>query len=205
MNKNFPPFFGLFLMGLTFIVGCNSESNTAPITKKDSTHISGDTVSVDFFPVTDYLLSELKALSLSSNQLYRTDKTDSIQTTNPLKKDTASLTAEYKDLLNPVIDTARIGKSVKLAKFMDETLHLITLSFDNVKTINTYPEWHDWTVYIDPEKSTVKKIYLTKFIDATHRLQITWTTGEGCLFRNFETGKDGNLKLTHETIDRWTP
>lgn len=205
MNNSYSRNLILLLTGLIVAAGCGTANQKTLVEKKDSTQQKVTAEPVDFFPVTNYLLSQMSELSKSTSPITRKENRDSTMPAISLQRDTASLHHTYAALLNPIIDSTRLGNSVTVVKFMDETLHAITLSYDLKNKITTYPDWNSWIVYINPETSEIKKIYLTKLIDASHRQQITWTPSEGCLMRTFETDSNGSLKLINETIDRWAP
>jgi hypothetical protein len=156
-----------------------------------------------FFPVTDFLLgqlNELDSMPVTPLQIIIDDgKTDSIWMK---RKD---IRVFSKPFLTPVIDSVSMRNFFTEKSFMDQTINAVTLTYDpKIKLPDSIKLTH-WDVYIDPEKSTVKRIYMVKeetINGVTIITQLTWKVNEWCSIR---TISQENKTLPHikEQILKW--
>lgn len=161
----------IFICNLLF--GCSNNSSSS-VAKKDSTQQS-------FFPVTGFILGQLKEL-------------DSLPVT-PLKIVTAngksdSLWLKREDIrvfvqpfLQPIIDTGNLRDLFTEKSFLDQTINAFTFSYDPSGLLPDTLKLKRWDVYVDPQKNRIKRIYLVKEEMVNGELQITqltWKANQWC-------------------------
>ena len=171
-----------FLSALVFIsilfVGCSQQQSQTPQqAAKDSAENNS------FFPVTQFILGELAQIdSLPTTPLKITTvdgKEDSVWMKN---KDVRIFAQPF---LSPKIDTSNLKELFAQKSFLDQTINAFTFSYDPVSTLPDTLQLKRWDVYIDPQKSKVKRIYMVKEITekntATKQtIQLTWMAGYWC-------------------------
>ncbi len=190
-----------FLSALIFIpllfVGCiQQQSQTQQQPAKDSTEDN------TFFPVTQFILGELSqidSLPVTPLKITTVDgKQDSVWMKN---KDVRSFAQPF---LHPKIDTSNFKKLFAQRSFLDQTINAFTFSYDPVSTLPDTMQLKRWDVYIDPQKSKVKRIYLVKEIieknTATKQtLQLTWMAGHWCKITTI-TDQNNQPKIKEEKM-----
>jgi hypothetical protein len=156
-----------------------------------------------FFPVTAFLSGEIREMWELGNKVSLAVHKKGKNTQQVWQDDTLSWKESLKDFFSPSIDSNRLGGKYRLSKFMDETIHAVTLSYERTTPITTFPEWNNWNVYIEPETGVVKKLFLVKKTDSTHLQQLTWKHGKSCLIRDFSLDSTGKLVLNKEQEYIW--
>lgn len=156
-----------FILLILFFVSCGHKDETT------TTPVLADTTKPVFFPVTDFIKGKLHELdSLESAPLKivtQNGKVDSFW----LKRD--SIRPFAQTFLSPEIDSLHLSKLFHETSFLDQTINAFTFSYDPVKPLPDTMELRRWDVYVDPEKNTVKRIYIVKK-SGGGQLQLTWTT-----------------------------
>jgi hypothetical protein len=156
-----------------------------------------------FFPVTDFLLGQLKITeSLPITPLKITingNRRDSIW----LKKEDIRKFAF--PFLHPVIDSISMRNYFTEKSFMDQTINAITFSYDAKTKLPDSLKLNHWDIYIDPQTNSVQRIYLVKEerLNAESVItQLTWKVSEWCSIRTIieQPGKDPSIK---EEIMKW--
>jgi len=150
------------------------ELKTQQTKKVDSTQ------NHSFFPVTEYILgqlSDIETLPVTPLKIisYK-GKKDSIW----MKKENIRAFAE--PFLHPVIDSANFKKLFIEKSFLDQTLNAITFSYDPSRSLPDSVQIRRWDVYIDPDRETVKRIYIVKQLNTTptQTIQLTWKSDNFC-------------------------
>ena len=82
--------------------------------------------------------------------------------------------ADDQPFLTPEIDSAHLSKLFTGASFLDQTLNAFTFSYDPVNPLPDSMQLRRWDVYVDPEKNTIKRIYIVKQSGGS-TIQLTWT------------------------------
>ena len=182
----------ILLYSISF--GCNNT--TATNTKKDSAQQS-------FFPVTQFILGQLKEL-------------DSLPVT-PLKiiiigVKSDSIWMQKKDIrpfaepfLHPLIDTANLRDLFSEKSFLDQTINAFTFSYDPYNKLPDTLQLKRWDVYIDPQKNTIKRIYLLKeemINGELQTLQLTWKTNQWCKITTILEHANRKAEIKEEVI-KW--
>jgi len=130
-----------------------STSDTLPSDKAEQ---------ASFFPLSDYLLGQIKLMK-------RGDINPLLKTHTDHKDDSAwvkmeSIDSVLKDFTEPFIDSVTLSPYFKETKFEDASMNLITLSYDANNGIPANVPWTHWDIYIDPESGEVKRIYMVKYL-----------------------------------------
>lgn len=189
------------LLALLFIIaictGCENNSPPTIPAVKDSTHQT-------FFPVTDYIrgqLSEIDSLPVTPLKIISTNgKDDSVW----VKKEDVRPFAE--PFLHPQIDTANLKHLYNQRSFLDQTINAYTFSYDPVDKLPDTLPLIRWDVYIDPEKGTVKRIFIIKeFAEmngSKKTLQLTWFSSRWCKITTI-TEQEGKQPVIKEETIKW--
>ena len=165
-------FFILFVTGI-IIPGCNQK-------KVPSGPQQANQNKNNFFPVTQYLLGQLKELdSLPVTPLKITSingKTDSMW----LKR--KEIRSFAQPFLTPVIDSAGWNKYFTEKSFLDQTINAFTFSYDPIKQLPDSIELKRWDIYVDPATNMVKRLYIVKQLNTMppQTVQLTWKQGHYC-------------------------
>ena len=134
----------------------------------------------NFFPVTQYLLGQLKELdTLPVTPLKVTSingKTDSVW----LKR--KEIRTFVQPFLTPIIDSGRWNKYFAEKSFLDQTINAFTFSYDPIKQLPDSTELKRWDVYVDPATNMVKRVYIVKQLNVMppQTIQLTWKQGHFC-------------------------
>ncbi len=133
---------------------------------------------IAFFPVTAYLKGQLYDIAekgiLPVKYTTSNNHTDSVM----LKFD--QLNTEMAEFLQPVIDSLNLVPYYTEAKFLDQTVNAFTFSYDaNSQKPDSLTLQH-WDVYIEPETSKVKRIYMVKHLSTDKQMQLTWVSNQWC-------------------------
>ena len=137
-----------------------------------------------FFPVTNFLLGQLNEIdSMPVTPLKiitKNNKADSVWLT---RKDIRIFAQPF---LHPMIDSGNLQSFFVEKSFMDQTINAVTLSYDPIKKLPPSMQLTHWDVYIDPQKNTVDRIYMTKQKDSSGiniKTQLTWKVNKWCSIR----------------------
>lgn len=178
------------------LVSCSGKKNSSvPGTDGNSTDSSTVAGGQDlsFFPVTSFLQGQLNSLdSLQVTVLQ-------INSTNGKADSTWIPKEKIKPLLQPfVTDRIDKGNLVSLfneSKFNDQTTEAITFTYTPKNSLPDSISIRHWDVYVDPEKGTIKRVYIVKQSkqgDATLIQQLTWQTNKSA--KIVSIGADGKIQ-----------
>ena len=190
--------FTFLIFGLIIFSSCHSRENKS----ENSTIKNAESVQT-FFPVTDYLKGQLYELDSMPVTPLKTvtfnGKTDS----EWLKRESIRLLAA--PFLTPVIDSVSMSPYFSVKSFLDQTINAFTFSYDPIKQLPDSIKLTHWDVYINPQSSTVERIYLVKEnnengINTT--TQLTWKSDQGCTIITI-TQKPGKEPLIKEEKMKW--
>jgi hypothetical protein len=156
-----------------------------------------------FFPVTDFLLGQLRELDsipITPLKIIIEDgKRDSVWMS---KKEMRKFAAPF---LNPVIDSSKMNNIFSEKSFMDQTINAVTLTYDPRNGIPDSIKLNHFDVYIDPQQNKVERIYLVKEEiknEETITTQLTWEVGKWCSIRTISQ-EPKMLPKVHEEIMKW--
>lgn len=157
-----------------FFVSCNNNSReSVPADIKADTGLKKDTISV--FPVTDYLLGQLKLIeNLPVTPLRINEQQGSIDSVWIKREDVKNFA---KPFLKPFIDSASLNKYYEGSSFLDQTLNAVTFSYTLLPGTPDSINLKEINVYIKPQTNEVDRIYLVKE-DGGAQQQLTWKSGK---------------------------
>jgi hypothetical protein len=173
----------------------NSEEKTASATNTTTEE------KPSFFPVTSYLkgqIHEIKEKGITPIKYVTINNhTDSVFVTF------AELDEVLKEFLHPVIDTANLVSFFTESKFLDQSINAFTFTYEPKPQVpDSIPLTH-WDVYIEPEISKVKRIYLVKKTGGNKTLQLTWQSNEWCKTTTIATNAAGTTTVEKEEKISW--
>lgn len=166
--------------------------NTGSKPEKSENHVVETTIperdSVAVFPVTDYLLGQIKLIEdmpLTPLQLFISgDHVDSVW----LKREDIRKMSE--PFLAPVIDSVYLRKYFTGNTFLDQTVNAATIAYEVIPDSATRTPFSRISVYISPATNQVERIYMVKELDDASQ-QLTWKSGQWLSIR---TVKDDGIK-----------
>ncbi|MFZ1783599.1 MAG: hypothetical protein WAU23_00210 [Ferruginibacter sp.] len=154
-----------------------------------------------FFPVTAYIKGEIYNMKKAGiNPLrYTTQdgRTDSVW----LKIE--EIDGAVSEFLHPEIDSMNLTGLFTEKSFLDQSINAYTLTYDPIAGLPDSMQLKHWDVYIEPEKNTVKRVYLLKEISKSKTLQLTWVNKEWCKIVSIITDETGNSKIEKEEKLYW--
>ena len=189
------------ILAIAVFVLYSCSDNTQQIS--DSSNIAAKD-SVSFFPVTSFIKGQILTLdSLPVTPLQLTTvkgRTDSIWVQ---KKDLREL---LKPFLTPVIDEKSLIPYYKESRFTDQTINMVTFTYDPKNVLPDSLTILHWDVYINPETGNVTKVYIVKKLAQNNQLltqQLTWQTNKQAKIVTILNKPDGRMELLHEVLLTW--
>ena len=193
------PFTALSVILLLCIFSCNNNDKE----KGDKLIVSNTEDSQSYFPVTEFLLGQLKEIdSLPVTPLKIITDGDKKDSVWMKKKDIRPFATAF---LEPVIDSASMEKYFGEKSFMDQTINAVTLTYDPKIQLPDSIKLNHVDVYIDPGKNKVQRVYMVKEEvknDESVVTQFTWKVNEWCSIRTIKQlpGKAPEVK---EEMMKW--
>ena len=183
---------------LFFYCSCNQKNNTNTVQlQKDTTEQQ------TFFPVTQYLLGQLKEIdSLPVTPLKITSIDGKIDSAWMKKEDIRPFAQPF---LHPEIDSANFKNLFTSKSFLDQTINSFTFSYDPIDKLPDSLQLRRWDVYIDPQKNTITRIYIVKETNVNGALQttqLTWKSNQWCKIVTI-TEQPGKQPTTKEETMKW--
>jgi len=187
-------FFTVLIFQLLVLTSCQHSNNE----KNEVRYQEKSKETQTFFPVTDFLLGQLRELdSLPVTPLktvkINKNKIDSVWLKREDIRDFAT------PFLLPVIDSVSLSPYFSMKSFIDQTINSITLTYDPIKQLPDSINLRTWDVYIDPQKGTVQRIYIVKENEkdgGNVTTQLTWNVNNYCSIRTITQipGKEPSIK-----------
>jgi hypothetical protein len=154
-----------------------------------------------FFPVTAYLKGQIREIKEKGitpiKYVTINNHTDSVFVTF------AELDEVMKEFLHPVIDTANLIPFFTESKFLDQSINAFTFTYEPKAQVPDSILLTHGDVYIEPEISKVKRIYLVKKGAANKTLQLTWQSNEWCKTTTIITSPNGTSAVEKEEKISW--
>ncbi len=179
---------------LIVLLSCTQPSNHSAqqVQEKENT---------EFFPVGNYLKGQLIDIQNSGITPIKFIKKNGMKDSSWIK--TSQMESEFLEYTTPSIDSISIAPFFNVKKFFDQTLNLITLSYDPIGSIPGNIPWRHWDIYIDPETNVIRRIYLVKELPNHNIRQLTWITGKYCRAITIEDNLQGKSTIGNEVIIKW--
>lgn len=158
-----------------FLFSCTQNNNDNSTINESDTF----TAKNEFFPVTSFLKGEmflLDSLPVTILQL----------TTVNNKQDSAwlpvsSVKPKLSAFISDEINKKNMLPYFKESQFNDQSTEAITFTYDPKTALPDSFQLRHWDVYVDPDKGTVRRIYMIKRVtENNHKVtkQLTWQTGK---------------------------
>lgn len=159
--------------------------------------------SVAFFPVTEFLLGQIKEIEDLPITPVKIDIAGTRHDTNWIaKQDIRKFAAPF---LDPQIDSSSVSNLFVGKSFLDQTIDAFTFSYDAKAKLPDSVKLIHWDVYIDPNKNNVQRIYMVKrdtFDSRPVTVQLTWVSGKWFSIRKIIL-LPGNESQIKEEIFKW--
>jgi hypothetical protein len=181
---------------ILFLNACNNN-------RKEKTVLQNTAVEEKpvFFPVTSYLkgqIYEIKEKGITPiKYITINNHTDSVFVTF------AGLDEALKEFLHPEIDSVNLTPFFTESKFLDQSINAFTFTYEPKPQLPNYIPFIHWDVYIEPEISKVKRIYLVKKGGGNKTLQLTWQSNQWCKTTTIITHADGTSTVEKEEKILW--
>lgn len=183
------------LFSFIFFSACHSGESSepvAPASPSDSTNI---------FPVTSFLRAQLKKLDtmpVTPLQIITwKGKTDSTW----LKRE--DIRKEAVPFLSPEIDSLTMHSLFTEKSFLDQTINTYTFSYDPKKELPDSIQLVHWDVYMNPQTTSVQRIYLVKEKDSTGKSvtsQLTWMVNKWFSIRTITQNQENHPDIREEKL-----
>lgn len=175
-----------------FITGCTNSQPDKPVV---------ETNKVSFFPVTSYFKGQI--LDIRNKGINPLKYTTSAGKTDSAWLKIDSLEKELREFLTPVIDTTNWIEYYKETRFNDLTTDSYTFTYDPKKNLPDTCTLTHWDIYIDPEKNSVRKIYLVKKLPDHKLVQLTWYHNKYCKATYLREENDNKTTVLKEEKITW--
>jgi hypothetical protein len=130
-----------------------------------------------FFPVTNFIKGQIMDIRTRGINPLRIIKQNGREDSMWIKIE--NLEQEMKEFMTPDIDTSNLRDLFKETNFLDQTMNAVTLTYDPKTILPDSLTIKQWTVYVDPLKNRVMRIYMAKQKGA-EKLHLTWESNEWC-------------------------
>lgn len=181
--------FVLLVAGLFFLASCHNKKAVVPESQDnaDSTR--------QFIPVTALIYSELSEMdSLPITPLMITKikgKTDSVW---GKKKDLQEFAQQF---LEPIIDSATLGRYFKETSFLDQSIPALTFSYGPKGALPDTLSLRRWDVYLDAQTQAFQRAYFEKLVNNNGNLEkilMTWKAKSFCSIVHIDMKTDKVVK-----------
>lgn len=183
--------FCIFLLFGWLMVSCHSKKAAAPTQEEVN----------EFFPVTEFIQGQVAEIKINGLNPLKIVQQRKRADSSWIQAD--SIDRAFAEFTTPNIDSSSMGGYFNTKKFFDQTLNLITLSYDANEALPTAVPWKHWDVYIDPDKNMVTRLYLVKQLDEHTIQQLTWLTGKYARSVSIREDSTGQSSVLNETIIKW--
>lgn len=188
---------GLLLpLFISLLIACNSNKQDAP----PATPQAEAEKQASFFPVTAYIKGQLKEMSTTTAPLKYNITGDHKDSVWVRPED---LNLEFSEFLTPEIDSVNLVSLFNENKFVDRSYNdAITFTYEPKGELPDTMSLRMWTIYIDPKKNSVQKIFLKKQ-KGNKDLQLTWQTGKWASIITITNKPDGTSAIEKEEKIIW--
>lgn len=188
----------LFFASIILASCAGKQDNTVP------TEVQPKKDSITFFPVTTFIKGQILILdSLPITPLLITTQKGKIDS---LWLPAGKVKQYLQPFLEPVITETNLLHLFNETRFNDQTINAITFTYDPKVTLPDSISIKHWDVYVDPEKSTVTKVYLLKEFDRNNEhitQQLTWQSNKYAKISTILNNASGQPELLKEELITW--
>lgn len=185
---------------ILLLLACNQQKETPAVAFEKAPPPPPETLDT-YFPVTNYVLGEISNIqTLFVNPLKLTTikgKTDSVWL------DPKNMDAEFKDFLNPVIDTGNMKGIYKEDKFEDASIESYVFSYAPYDKIPDSLNLLRWDVYVSTLSQRVTSVFWSKDLKNGKQQQLIWNSGKNCKITELHQEK-GEVIIDREIIIKWS-
>lgn len=187
----------LLAASVILFTACNSNTSEKAVPQ--------NTITVEekpsFIPVTSYIKGQIRDIT-------ERGITPMKFTTINNHTDSALVKfGELKDFLDnfllPKIDSLNLTPFFTESKFLDQTINAFTFTYNPKVQLPDSIKFTHWDVYIDPETSKIKRVYLTKKGGENKTLQLTWESNQTSKIVTISNNPDGSSKVEKEEKVSW--
>lgn len=182
---------------LLFLMACNGASPEKPVAQTP--------VKVEekpsFIPVTAFIKGQIRDI---------TERGITPMKFTTINDHTDSALVKFNELndflnnfLHPIIDSVNLTPFFTESKFLDQTINAFTFTYTPKVQLPDSISFTHWDVYIDPETSKIKRVYLTKKAGENKTLQLTWESNQTSKITTISTAADGSSKVEKEEKVSW--
>jgi hypothetical protein len=154
-----------------------------------------------FIPVTAYIKGQIRDIT-ERGMTPMKFTTINNHTDSALVK-FSELDSFLKNFLEPEVDSVNMVPFFTESKFLDQTINAFTFTYNpKVKLPDSLSLTH-WDVYIDPETSKIKRVYMTKKSADNKTLQLTWEHNQSSKITTISNKPDGSSTIEKEEKIFW--
>lgn len=177
---------------IAILNGCGIKKDTDRKAKNDGN---------SFFPVTKYLLGQVKELDSLPVTPLKITTINNRKDSEWIKREGIRLFVQ--PFVTPVIDSVTLYKYFAEKSFLDQTINAFTFSYDPTGLLPASLQIKRWDVYIDPHTNKVSRIYIVKQSNndtILKTIQLTWKSGYYCQVTTITEKKEEAPKIKEEKL-----
>lgn len=187
---------------LIILASCNRSGNGGQGKEPSGALPAGKDSTVVFFPVTTFLEGQIVDIKNDGlNPVRIIKKPDGRHDSTWLPVET--LPGEFAEFMKPRIDSVSMVPWFTEKTFMDETIGLVTMTYERKPACPDTLDLKEWTVYIDPETDKVSRIYILKQ-RGDSIFQLTWMAGKYSKMRVLDDKKSGEAAIIKDITVNWS-
>lgn len=186
--------FIIILLFPAFFCSCSNagqkpaDVKTAPVEK------------LSYFPLTAYLKGQVRSVGLIGISPLKVVTTAAKTDSTWIRME--DFGREIAEFMSPEIDSVNMTSLFSESKFNDQSLGVVTLTYEPKKQLPAGFELARWDVYINPESGTITKVYMLKNRKDT-TLHLTWEAEKGCTIQTVLNKPDGTAVEESKVSITW--
>ncbi|RYY71668.1 MAG: hypothetical protein EOO13_02265 [Chitinophagaceae bacterium] len=165
------------------------------------TAVEEDEIPSTFFPVTDFLKGEVKALKERGINPLKIVTANNKMDSTWLKME--ALDSAFAEFTKTEIDSAAMMPYFKESRFLDQTINTFTFTYSPKAALPSGMLVKRWDIYVNPETGRVKRLYIEKYGPDQKDIQLSWEGTKSCRIVYMDTDKSGNTKVSREELIKW--
>jgi len=189
MNKWF------YLISVFAFLSCKDNKTEDPVFPDFDYPADTESAGENYFPVTDYILGQISEIRTTGINPMRITGNDTVW----IKVE--DLEKEFSDFLDPVIDNSNMIETYKESRFLDQTLNSYTLLYEP-REPGKEQRLQEWVVYVDPDKGTVRRIYIRKNEKGKTQL-LNWEGNKWCKVTVIKNDSTNGSTVESEILIKW--